>query len=94
MQAELRGLSLRLALTDGRPESARIKYGKCKGRKPFGHTPEEQATIARMRVLREQGCNDVTIAATLNAEQLKPRKAASWSSAVVARILDRHATNV
>lgn len=74
-------------------QRARIKFGKCEGRKAYGFHPQEQATIARMRELREQGTNDVTIAATLNAEGLKPRKADSWSSAVIARILDRHAAN-
>lgn len=75
-------------------ERARIRDGRCEGRKPFGYTVNEQATIARMRELREQGRNDLQIAAQLTAEGLKPRKADSWSSAVVARILYRPQTNI
>lgn len=75
-------------------ERARIKHGRCEGRKPFGHTADEQATIARMQELREQGRNDLQIAAQLTAEGLKPRKADAWSSAVIARILNRSAANV
>jgi DNA invertase Pin-like site-specific DNA recombinase len=73
----------------GARERSRAKNGRCEGRKPYGHTPEETAVIRRMHELRGQGLNDVQIADTLTNSGLRPRKAAAWSSAVVGRILER-----
>jgi DNA invertase Pin-like site-specific DNA recombinase len=51
--------------------------------------PEEQATLARMRALRESGHSIRRIADTLNAEGVPPKRAgASWHATTVARALD------
>jgi len=70
-------------------ERARVERGRCEGRKPYGSTPEEQAIIARMRELREQGNNDSRIAEILNADGLQPRKAGQWHRYTVGQILRR-----
>lgn len=67
----------------------RTNAGRCEGRKPFGHTPEEQSIIRTMVELRATGTNDYQIARTLNTAGIRPRKAALWSSAVIGRILAR-----
>lgn len=75
----------------GARQRSRVRNGRCEGRKPFGHTPDEMAVVYRMQELRGQGMNDVQIADTLTNQGLRPRKADAWSSAVVARILERNA---
>ena len=82
--------SMIVAKLRGARQRTRARDGRCEGRKPFGHTPDEMEVIHRMQELRGQGLNDVQIADTLTNEGLRPRKADAWSSAVVARILERH----
>lgn len=50
---------------------------------------DEQAVIARILELREQGTSYRAVCATLDAEGLKPRKAASWTPQSVANIEKR-----
>jgi hypothetical protein len=68
---------------------AKAKHGRCEGRKPFGSTTVEQATIARMRALQGEGLSLMKIADQLRNEGLKPRKAEHWQAATIARILKR-----
>jgi hypothetical protein len=51
--------------------------------------PEEVATLARMRQLRSAGLTCYRIAKVLDAEGLRPRKAAKWSPNGVQKILER-----
>jgi hypothetical protein len=51
--------------------------------------PEEIATLTRMPQLQGAGLTCCRIAKVLDAEGLKPRKAAKWSPNGVAKILDR-----
>lgn len=75
----------------GARQRQRAKKGRCEGRKPYGSRDGEQAVISRMYELRTAGHSDAGIAATLNAQGLRPRKASTWSPIVVGRILDRQA---
>jgi predicted transposase YdaD len=73
----------------GARQRIRAKHGRCEGRKPLGAKPGEQATIARVKALREQGLNVLRITQQLNAEGVKSRKAEQWHPHSVARILKR-----
>jgi hypothetical protein len=75
--ARLRGARMRRKLNTGR----------CEGRKPFGHMAGEQTTLVRMIALRATNLSYEKIAAVLNAESLKPRKAVKFYASVVQDIL-------
>lgn len=75
--ARLRGARMR----------TKINTGRCEGRKPFGYIPGEETTLARMIALRATNLSYEKIAAVLNAESLKPRKAAKFYASVVQDIL-------
>jgi DNA invertase Pin-like site-specific DNA recombinase len=82
--------------------AARIRIrrdkGRCEGRKPYGATPAEQETIARMRQMRQEGLSFEAIAKNLNASAIAPRttsragKQTKWHGAAVQRILKRAST--
>lgn len=65
----------------------RAKEGRCEGAKPYGTFGGEQAIIERMKGLRASGMAYSGIAATLNAEGIKPRRGAKWGGFAVNRIL-------
>jgi DNA invertase Pin-like site-specific DNA recombinase len=65
----------------------RVRDGWCEGRKPFGSRAGEDAVIARMKELRATGATWDSIAGTLNAEGLKPRKGKAWYATSVRRIV-------
>lgn len=77
---------------------ARTAHNKKAGIKPFGQLPGEDVILARMKELRAQGNGHAQIAATLNAEGLKPRgrvrnnklEGESWGETGIAKILRRH----
>ena len=67
--------------------------GKGSGSYPFGFTrlgpdDREQAVLAHVRVLREQGATWAQVAARLNAmgPQWRPRTAATWSYASIRKV--------
>jgi hypothetical protein len=70
---------------------SKLDTGRCEGRKPFGHMPGEETTLARMIALRAMNLSYVKIAAVLNAESLKPRKAAKFHASVVQDVLKAQA---
>jgi hypothetical protein len=49
----------------------------------------EQATLARMRVLRAEGASLRAIATTLDAEGHRPKRGGTWRPRQVGRILGR-----
>lgn len=53
---------------------------------------DEQATIARILELRAEGASYRAVCAALDAESLKPRKAASWTPQAVSNIEKRAQT--
>ena len=67
----------------------KAKEGRCEGAKPFGHYEGESAILYRMSALRESGAGFDRIAATLNAEGLKPRRGSQWYGSAVNKILSR-----
>ncbi len=76
----------------------RREKGRCEGRKPYGATPDERETIARMRQMRDQGMSFEAIAGSLNASGTAPRttsragKQTKWHGAAIQRILNRAST--
>jgi DNA invertase Pin-like site-specific DNA recombinase len=75
-------------------ERKRRRGERVEGRKPFGHTPAEAATLARMRELRRkprkgQRLSVAAIAATLNAEGHATRTGKPWAPGTVHQILKR-----
>ena len=86
VRAEKRKLVARMALGRIRAKAAGKPIG---GVVAYGANPEELATVARMRQLRDAGLTCYRIAKVLNTEGLKPRKAANWSPYGVSLILQR-----
>ena len=70
----------------------KAKLGKCEGQKAYGHTPEEQAVIARMRVLRAEGMHFYTIAAQLTSAGIVARSGKPWHGSSIAKIMARTTT--
>jgi DNA invertase Pin-like site-specific DNA recombinase len=67
----------------------RAKIGRCEGAKPYGARPGEPEMIQRMEALRATGMSFDRIAATLNAEGIRPRRGGRWQRFVVNQILNR-----
>jgi putative DNA-invertase from lambdoid prophage Rac len=89
VRAEKRKLRFRMELGRMRAKAA----GKhTDGVYRFGHDPnrpEEKAALARMRQLASAGLTAYRIGKILDAEGLRPRKAAQWKPMVVQNILDK-----
>ena len=84
-------------MQSGRAEKAR-QGGYAYGSPAYGQRAEggqlvtdesEQATIGRIRELHAEGKSLREIAATLDAEGLKPKRGGSWHARTVARVLNR-----
>lgn len=76
----------------------RQETGCCEGRKPFGYTPEERATLDRMHELRRKprGKDAMSygkIAKTLDAEGRLSRSGKPWTTQSVRIILTRGKTS-
>jgi len=67
----------------------RAKTGRCEGRKAFGATKSEAATLAKMREFAAQGLNYENIAAALNDAGLTTQTGSRWYPATVRRTLAR-----
>lgn len=63
--------------------------GRCEGRKPFGITKAEKATIRRMIELRETDMSYAGIADVLDAERHPTRSGKKWSAPSVRNIINR-----
>ena len=63
--------------------------GRCEGKKPYGHTTDEQKVISSILALRKEGKSAVKIAEQLNAGGVKPRSGSKWHPTQVQRILKR-----
>ncbi len=75
-------------------DAKRARDGRCEGRKPFGHLPGENDTIARIRQLYRKKPGDdrlscYRIAKVLNRENRPTRTGAKWRSSTVTKILER-----
>lgn len=91
--AEFDKASIVLKLRAARQRMRRDK-GRCEGRKPFGKTEAERATIERMRQLRRKPPKGTrlslaTVAATLDTEGHKSRTGKPWTPESVRQILGR-----
>lgn len=79
----------------GARERARVKHGRCEGRKPYGHFPGEQVALEQMRRFRADGLAWNTVADRMNELGVKPRTATragavcKWHATSVQRILTR-----
>lgn len=67
----------------------KAKTGRCEGRKAFGLSEREQATIRRMRELSSEGLNYTHIAHTLNTEGYETQTGSKWFPTTVSRTLAR-----
>lgn len=89
-------------LTSARQRARSERDGYREGRIPYGYTvvmkdgvrlrvqnETEQAVIAQMRQLREQGQSIAKITALLNEQGTLPRAAKAWHADVIARLLRR-----
>jgi DNA invertase Pin-like site-specific DNA recombinase len=71
----------------GARQRRKAKTGRCEGRKPYGYYNGEEATLNRMRELRDSGLGYDRIAEMLNTEGRKPRTGARWWGKTVNNIL-------
>ena len=92
--SELEKNQLVRRLKKGR-DKARELTGRCEGRKPYGHTPDEQAVIRRIRAMRRKRRNGLkgmtlkSIADRLNSEGIPTKDGLLWRPAQIHRILTR-----
>jgi len=61
---------------------------RMEGQKPYGSRPGEQAIVERINAMYAQSISCQTIADTLNAESIAPRKG-KWHAKTVSRIVSR-----
>jgi len=73
----------------GARERKKAATGRCEGQKPYGHYPNEPATLDRLRVLRAEGLSYKAIADRLNLEGIKPRSGKLWYDSSIRSILIR-----
>jgi len=65
----------------------KAKTGRCEGAKPYGAFPGEPEVITRLESMRAGGMGFDRIAATLNAEGIRPRRGERWHGLTVNKIL-------
>jgi len=70
-------------------QRTRTKTGKCEGRKAFGLSERERATIRRMKELAAKGLNYTHVADALNAEGHTTQTGSRWFPTTVSRTLAR-----
>jgi DNA invertase Pin-like site-specific DNA recombinase len=63
--------------------------GRCEGKKPYGHTAEEQQAVEIILGLRKEGLSFVKIAERLNADGIKSRSGKRWHPTQVQRVIQR-----
>lgn len=73
-------------------ERTKRRTGSCEGRKPYPHTPAEQAVVARMKLLRRKPRNArrisyASLAERLNTEGHRNRAGRPWSTRMVHHVL-------
>jgi DNA invertase Pin-like site-specific DNA recombinase len=61
--------------------------GTCEGKKPYGHTPDEQKVVQYILTLRNEKKAFTTIAEQLNGEQVKSRSGGKWHTTQIQRIV-------
>ncbi len=95
--SEFERAMIRLRLRNGRRAKAE-RGGFAYGSPPLGYRAEgrelvpdedEQRAVARIRELHGEGLSLREIAATLDAEGVRPKRAARWSAEAVRRVLNR-----
>jgi DNA invertase Pin-like site-specific DNA recombinase len=60
---------------------------RCEGKKPFGHTPDEQKIIQYILTLRNEKKSFTAIAEQLNGEGVKSRSGGKWHPTQVQRVV-------
>ena len=70
-------------------ERARSKNGRCEGRKPYGHYPDELTGLIMMKDIYQKGWSLSFIATFLNESNVKTRSGKPWRAPTVAKILAR-----
>lgn len=63
--------------------------GRCEGKKPYGHTPEEMKVVESILAYRKDGKSYQGIADQLNGEGIKSRSGKKWHPTQVQRIIQR-----
>ena len=70
-------------------ERIRARGERCEGRKPYGHRPEEKATLNLMLDMYIGGKSPTEICGVLNRSGRRPRNGEYWFPASVRKILKR-----
>ena len=70
-------------------ERMKQRTGRCEGRKPYGETALEQATVADILRLHGDGASIRFIADVLNSKSVPTRSGGRWTATQVHRILRR-----
>lgn len=68
-------------------ERQRAKNGRCEGRKPFGHRPDEGWALRGIVDMKKEGYTTRRIAQVLNDRNVPTRSGKPWSHGTVAKIL-------
>lgn len=67
--------------------------GRCEGKKPYGHTPDEAKVVETILELRKSRASYVTIAEHLNAAGVKSRSGKAWHPTQAQRVIARGRTS-
>ena len=73
----------------GARQRAKLKRGRCEGRKPYGFYPSEGDNLRRMKELSSSGMATTEIARTFQAEGRKTRNGGDWLQPTISKILKR-----
>ena len=63
--------------------------GRCEGKKPYGHTPDEKKNVGIILALRKERKSIAEIASQLNADGIKSRSGKIWHPTQVQRVIQR-----
>jgi DNA invertase Pin-like site-specific DNA recombinase len=74
----------------GARQRIKARTGRCEGMKAFGEGRTEKNVVRRILELRAGGLAVDKIAATLNAEELKPKYGVKWYGSSVSNVLKRN----
>lgn len=78
----------------GARQRMKAKMGRCEGKKPFGHYPNESATLEYILRMRTTHYQTDSIAQVLNNEGFKSRSGKPWSGQTIRKILKNEASRV
>jgi len=83
------GYELRVSQLRKARERSKAADGKCEGKKPYGHYPEERPTLEEILRMRHSGLRTDHIATDLNRRGMLARSGKPWRGATLRKMVAR-----